>query len=116
MRVRSKPGRPIHGFSRSLDAACLFRELRRQGLTWRESTDAIHGLLGVSKTAVEKYLNHPITPMNDESDRTYALYVVAKHWRAFVGPKLPSLTNKAQRAVLEIRSRQKNHVPQPQSA
>ncbi len=73
------PGRPVD-FSKTLDAACLFRELRRRGMSYRKSMDAVDALLGVGKSGVEGYQDHVIEPMDEHSDRVMAGAVLAKWW------------------------------------
>lgn len=50
-RARRPAHRPIQGFSRTLDAACLYRELMRRGLNGRESAKAVRAMLGTSRSS-----------------------------------------------------------------
>lgn len=73
------PGRPVD-FSKTLDAACLFRELRRRGLSYRKALGAVDALLGVGKSGVERYQEHAIEPMDVRADRVMAGAVLTRWW------------------------------------
>jgi hypothetical protein len=73
-------GRPVDGISRTLDAACIYRELCRRGLSGRQSARAIHDLLGVSRGNLERYQAHPIEPLSEDHDRLDAGYALSKLW------------------------------------
>ena len=66
--ARPKPAKPAHrpidGHSRTWDAACLYRELRRAGLRNREATDALRIMLGTSRAGIMKYRHHPVEPVS----------------------------------------------------
>jgi hypothetical protein len=76
--TKASSGRPMDGFTRSEDAACIFRELRRRGLTVRLAEDCLQWLMGVSKSNVQKYLKHPIKPVNADHDTLNARFALAK--------------------------------------
>lgn len=102
-KARRGKGRPP-GFSKSLEAACLFRELRRRGLSYRKALDAVDGLLGVGHSGVEKYLKHEIKPVDERSDRVMAAMTLALYWNDCVRQNLESLTREAAAAVEAILS------------
>lgn len=81
MKVSRRPKhRPISSISRTLDAACLYRELRRRGLSERGSADAVKKLLGTSRSSLQKYQDHPIQSPSEEDDRRDAGYALSKYW------------------------------------
>jgi hypothetical protein len=94
----------MEAFPRSLDAACLFREFRRQGISYRASLDAVEALLGVGKSGVEKYLASPIEPIDEASDALMARFVLARYWFGFIEPRLHCVTDEARRVVDALRA------------
>lgn len=80
-RATGRPrGRPSPGFTRTLGAACLYRELCRRGLTGRQAANAVGVLLGTSRANVQKYQQHPIEPLNEAHDTINALAVLSRYW------------------------------------
>jgi hypothetical protein len=92
--------RPIRGFTRTLDAACLYRELGRRGLNGREAAEAVRVMLGTSRSSVLKYQRHPIEPASEESDHRMAGFVVAKYWATMIRHKWPRLDVKVRDALM----------------
>ncbi len=104
--MRARRGRPHVPFSRTEDAACLFRELKRRGLQWRAAVDAVTELLGTPKSAIERYnKHHPVTPASEDSDRNNAQCVLSKHWRAFVLPRWTTLPPEVREIVRDMAPR-----------
>ncbi len=93
------------GFTRSEDAACIFRELKRRGLSGRKAQACLLWLMGISKSNIEKYVDHPIEPANAEHDTLNARFAVGKlldGMGARAGEKLSKLENPAQGIVRAI--------------
>jgi len=65
---RGRPGRPSEAFPASLDAAVLFLELRRRGLSRRKSEDAVLHLTGVGKSVLEKYGARAADLLSDDAE------------------------------------------------
>lgn len=130
--VPARPAhRPISGFSRTLDAACLYRELRRRGLKDREASSAVHTLMGTARSQILKYQRHPIEhaagplaktragsyePVNGsvlarsdvltgetvDHDHLGAVFVVALYWRNMIRHRWRQLEPKARDALMPI--------------
>lgn len=103
--TKTRAGRPLEGFTRSEDAACLFRELRRRGLTVRRAEDCLLWLMGISKSNIQKYLKHPIELANDDHDRMNARFAMAKLLHELgnkADEKLGKLENPAQGIVRDL--------------
>lgn len=94
--------RPVAGHSRTLDAACLYRELCRRGLTGREAARAVTTMLGTSRARILKYQQHAIEAANTEHDRRGAEFVVARHWQGMIRHSWHQLSPKARDALKPI--------------
>ena len=107
--------RPVSGFTRTLDAACIFRYLKGRGLRGREATAAITAMLGTSRSSVLKYqlrkvkpALHPeyqtgvIEPSSAADDRQQAEYAIARHWDNLIRHEWWALTPKARGALLPV--------------
>ena len=94
--------RPVIGYSRTLVAACLYRELRRRGLKDREASSAVHTLLGTARSQVLKYQHHAVEAASVEHDRRGAEFVVALYWKNMIRHGWRRLEPKARDALMPI--------------
>ena len=107
LAVRPAPARPRHrqitGFSRTHDAACLYRELRRLHLKQADAIRAVVLLLGTSRSDILKYQNHAIEVWTELTDRNMAGFVLTKYWESMVRRKWRELAPTAKAALRNIR-------------
>lgn len=93
--------RPVEAFSRTQDAACLWRELKRRGLSANEAATAVQVTFGTARSSLFK--PHPIKPGNEAHDRVNAAFVFAMLWRNSEIPHWHRLSMRAQRALEDMR-------------